>query len=86
MITTPTLEDLKKHYDRYGLDRTRKRSVGQGRVVWEESNHRTYKSLRDDSLLETARSYLSLGEYVELVRHIAGDKVAEEALEVERGN
>lgn len=81
----PTLEELKKHYDRHGLDRTKKRSVAQGKAVYEEPNHRTYRTLREDSLMETGRQCLSLGEYVELVRYVAGDEIASQALEEERG-
>ncbi len=83
VVRTPpvTLDGLRKHVKRYGLDKKLKRARN-GQPVAVEVNYTKYKQLRNDSVYEVARYYLGRNSYLELVRDYDPTMVPE-ALEFE---
>lgn len=77
----PTLENLLKHYDKYGWSRSRKR-VGRS-YGWIDNTYRTYKQMRNDVLVEVARAYLDRDDYLELVATLGKPEFIEQAIELE---
>ena len=75
----PTLEELKKHFDRYGLDKVK---GGYRRKEWVDPNYSTWNQMKGDSLIEVARFFLPTAEVLELVEHITdNERVIKEAIE-----
>ena len=67
MPTTPTVDGLLTHYDKYGFDR--KKHPGTGIGV--ENEYSRYSTLREDAIMVVGRNYLPLTGYLELTRKIA---------------
>lgn len=79
-----TLENLIKHYERYGWDRM-KRGSGRKRR-WIDKTYRTYNQLREDSLIQIGRAYLDQDDYLELVAALGKPEFVEDAIDREGWN
>lgn len=76
-----TLENLLRHYEKYGWDR-KKQGSGRKRR-WIDKTYRTYHQMRSDSLVEIARSYLDRDDYLELVSTLGKPEFVEQAIDEE---
>lgn len=81
---TVTLETLMKHYERYGWDRTRKRTARGYSYI--DNTYQTYHQMRSDSLVEVARVYLDRDDYLQLVAELGRPEFVEEAIDEEGWN
>ena len=72
----PSYENLCKHADKYGLDNEHKKGRNQGKPII----YTTYKTFRNDALIEVGRARLSQEAYAMLVERYGEHAWRDEAL------
>ena len=70
----PTLENLLRHVNKYGLDAQHK-----GNNVGKPVRYSTYKQLRNDAAVEVARAYLGEDAYAMFVETVGAKAWTDEA-------
>lgn len=69
-VAPPTLAGLKKHFDKYGVE---KMKGGYRKPAYVDKKYRSWATLKDDSLLEVALFFLPINDVLKLVKHMTNE-------------